>query len=987
MVIWRVPFVVTGAIALCSVVSAQQQQQGSIRGVVLDKEFDAPLAGVQVQIVETGQKVATSDQGNYVIGVAPGRYTLVFAKDGYVRQLKSDVLVAAGRLTDVNMSLSGDFTDMEEFVVQDALQLGAGSEGALLQLRLESPALMDSIGSDLMSRAGASDAAGALRLVSGATVQNGKSAVIRGLPDRYVSSQINNVRMPSADEDKRAVELDQFPAEVIDSIQVSKTFTPDQQGDASGGAVNVKLRGIPEEPFFVRLRGQAKYNTQVGGRGNFLTYPGGGVHFDGRDSGDRNQQLDRLGDNWLGAVGVSEGEAPDMYKMSMAAGGRHEFEHGLKIGAFGSFSYDRDASFFTGGRDDSWWVERPGSQMTPRQVQGTVLQEDFRTQLFDLTQASQSVQWSGLAAFGIAQEQQSLDFVFLRTHVAQDKVTLAEDTRGKHYFYPGYDPADPSSPGYDLFDAAPYLRLETLEYTERTTETMQLNGKHVLPFEAAGGFLPPEIDWTLSRNSASLYQPDKRQFGSLWVPERRIGSFVIPATHRPFKPAANFTLGNLQRIWKSIDEESEQGAVNVKLPFEDMDGSKGYLKFGLFQDKVERKFDQDTFSNFNDNSTFAGPWQQYWSASFPFGNHPITDSQLDVDYDGRQKIFAYYGMLDLPVTSFLHVIGGARVESTKLSVVNDPEPDALWFPPGSSAPTQLNPGDADVDYRKDNLLPALALVLDPVDKVTLRASYAQTIARQTFKELTPILQQEYLGGPIFIGNPDLQMSELHNYDLRLDYTPYEGGLWSASWFYKDIKGAIEYVQRIVSFDYTTAVNYPKGKMSGVELETRQQLGKFWEPLTGFGAGANATWIRSEVTLPEDEAAGFLLPNIAAPMPTRDMTNAPEYLVNFYLTYDIPDWGTQLAVFYTRQGDALTSGAGQATGNYVPNIYALGYDTLNASISQMLGKHVRLQFQAKNLTNPDIQTAYRSDYIGADVLRTSYTQGIEYSFSIGFELRF
>ena len=92
-------------------------------------------------------------------------------------------MVAEGRLTDVDVWLAGEFTEMEEFVVQDILQLGAGSETALLALRFESPALMDSIGSDLMSKAGASDAAAALRLVSGASLQDGKSAVVRGLPD------------------------------------------------------------------------------------------------------------------------------------------------------------------------------------------------------------------------------------------------------------------------------------------------------------------------------------------------------------------------------------------------------------------------------------------------------------------------------------------------------------------------------------------------------------------------------------------------------------------------------------------------------------------------------------------------------------------------------------------------------------------------------------------------------------------------------------
>ncbi|HVS08366.1 MAG TPA: carboxypeptidase regulatory-like domain-containing protein, partial [Planctomycetota bacterium] len=212
--------------------ASQQQPVGSIRGIVLDKDFDVPLMEAQVLNVETGQKVATTDQGNFVFGeVPPGKYTLVFSKEGYVRQVRSDVVVSPGQLTDVNVALTGEFTEMEEFVVQDILVFGTGTEAALLKLRFESPALMDSISADLISRAGAGDAASALRLVAGASVQDGRTAVIRGLPDRYVSSQMNAVRLPSAVEDKRAVELDQFPAPVLESIQVSKTFTPDQQGD------------------------------------------------------------------------------------------------------------------------------------------------------------------------------------------------------------------------------------------------------------------------------------------------------------------------------------------------------------------------------------------------------------------------------------------------------------------------------------------------------------------------------------------------------------------------------------------------------------------------------------------------------------------------------------------------------------------------------------------------------------------------------------
>ena len=979
---------VVSVLGLLGASLAAQQQVGSVRGVVLDKDFNAPLVGAQVGIVETGQKATTTEQGNFLIPQVPaGRYTLVFAKDGYIRQLRSDVLVAGGQLAEVDVALSGDITQMDEFVAQDVLQLGGGSEIGLMQLRQESPALMNAISGELLARSGAPDAAQAIRLVAGASVQNGKSAVIRGLPDRYVSSQMNGVRLPSTDEDKRAVELDQFPSTIIDSINISKTFTPDQQGDGSGGAVDLRLKGIPDEPFFVRYKGQTGWNSQVKRRGDFLSYEGGGVNYWGRDHS-RVQQLDNLGGNWDGAVGVSTTHAPVDYKWSAAIGGKEELDNGIRVGGFANLFYERSSSFYDNGIDDSYWVETPGAGMTPKASQGAVSQGDFKTALFDVTQGKQQVKWGTLGVLGAETENHALTLAYLRTHVADDTATLAQDTRGKAYFFPGYDPHDPNSPGRGEPGAAPYLRLETLAYTERTTDTLQLSGRHKFPiYQESDARKAPELDWTVAHSNARLDQPDKRQFGSLWVPGRVAGPIVIPPTWRGYKPSANFTQGNLQRIWKTIDESSTELSVDAKLPCEQWTDQLGYLKVGVFQDRLERKFNQDSFSNFGDNSSFEGGFDEYWSSHFPDEDHAIGASTYDVDYKGNQRIAATYAMLDLPLFSMVKAVGGVRFESTHIGVVNAPEADATWFPPGSSAPTTLNPGDADVSFGQHDALPALSLEFTPIEEISFRASWSKTVARQTFKEITPIIQQEYLGAPIFIGNPELRMSELHNYDLRVDYTPYQGGLVSAAWFEKDIDDPIEYVQRLYTFDFTTAVNYPKGHLSGWEFEVRQDLGHLFEPLEGFSIGANATFIDSKVTLPEDEALGFESPAIQAPMRSREMTNAPDHLYNLFLTYDSEHTGTKFGIFYTIQGDTLIAGAAESNGNYVPNVYAKEYDTLNLSVAQRIATGIELQLGAKNLTNPEISSVYRSPYIGDDVRKTSYTRGVEYTIGIGGEIRF
>ena len=1001
MALWKVfAWLVLGAVFSRSGADPNQQPSGSIRGVVTDKEFAIPLAAVRVAIVETGAKATTTDQGNYLFeSVAPGKYTLTFSKDGYIRQVRADVAVTAGKLTDLDVTLSGEFTEMEEFLVQDLKIAGDGSEASLLKLRFESPSLMDSIGSDLMSKAGASDAAGALRLVPGASVQNGKFAVIRGLPDRYVNSQMNGIRLPTADENKRAVELDQFPAPVIESVQVTKTFMPDQQGDASGGAVNLRLKGIPDEPVF-SVKNQLIYNTQVTGNKKFLTYDGGGVGDFGRDDGHREQQTDNIGNNWDGAVGVSRETAPIDFKTSITIADKYEYDNDVKVGGLVGTFYERRHAYYDNGRNDNYWVESPGDPMTPQTGQGSPQQGEFKTALFDIQQGSELVRWGGLAVLGVETERNAIDLCYLYTHSAEDKATLAEDTRGKRYFFPGYDPNDPMGTGNEpgSLASAPYLRLQTLEYTERTTQTFQLNGHHVLPMDGfdigdAFSFKAPEIEWTASHSEADLDQPDKRQFGALWLPASfhpGIPGFSDPYTTAetwyPYKPAANFNLGNLQRIWKTIDEQSNELALDVKAPFEQWDGREGYVKVGAFEDRLKREFDQDTYSNFGDSSTsFEGGWDENWTDVFPFQDHFVTASNADVDYTGRQKIGALYGMTDLPLNSKLNLVGGVRFESTGLEVVNDAEPDALWFPPGATAPVALGPGDADVDFDQDDILPAVGFVYTPAEELTLRTSYSQTVARQTFKELTPIIQQEYLGGPVFVGNPDLGMSSIQNYDLRADYTPIPGSLFSASVFHKEIEDPIEYVQRLVGFTYTTPVNYPKGKLSGLEFEVRQSLDRVWPSVEGLGVGLNATFIESEVTLPDEESGGFDQPGIDAPMDTRDMTGAPEHIYNAYVTYDVPEVGTQFAIFYTVQGDTLVEGAGQSLGNFIPSVYAKEYDTLNVSVSQKLGRYITLQLQAKNLTNPRIEEVYRSKYIGGDVTKTSYTRGIEYS--LGFTINF
>lgn len=990
-------FLLLPSALLAFAAAAAAQQAGSISGVVTDKDFEVPLANAKVMVVETGKSIVTDAAGGFLLTeMQPGSYTLIASKQGYLRVVRK-ALVVAGQVSEQRLDMLGDFKDLEEFIVREQVVTSTANQQQSLDNRLSSAAMMDAISNEEIQKTGANDAAGALRLVAGASTQDGKSAVIRGLPDRYVSTQVNGALMPSSDESKRAVELDFVPASAIQSLQVSKTFTPDQQGNASGGAVNIVLRSVPEEPFFINWNIGSSYNTQTTGRDNVLTYDGGGVHMFGRKGSERNIQEEE--ENWLGAVGADTAEAPDNLKWSGSMGGGYDIGGGWRAGALTNFYYNRTATFFENGKDESRTIGQIGNLMTPQITQGTITQAPFFTSLLSIDESTQTVQYGGLTTVGLANDNHSINVSHLFSRIAEDRVTVAEDTQGKEYFFPGFDPDEPTSPGYDEGDSAPYTRQQTLAYTERATDTLQLTGRHRLELWGYGKLRAVEVDWTVAKNSALRNTPDRREFGTYW--DSNVRSYF------QLKPAAEFTLGNLQRTFIRIEEESEQLALNIKLPIEVWGGREGYLKFGHFQDDVNRTFTQATFSNFNDlNNAYAGEFDQLrWSQNWQFEDHAITAADTDVDYTGRQQVEAQYLMLDLPVTESLRMIGGVRWESTQISIRSNPEENATWVPSvdgdGNAnfgiAAFPVGPDDPDFDQSlfdlanptrsQDNVLPSIGLVYDIGGGLTARSSYSKTIARQTFKELSPVFQQEYIGGPVFIGDPNLQISDVSNLDFRLDYVPQQGTLFSVSYFKKIIDNPIEYVEAAQGFTFTKPINYPRGKLTGWEAEIRQDLGQLWGPLAGCTVGGNSTWIDATVRRPDQEVAQFEQFQGVRPRTTRDMTDAPDYLLNLFTTYDIAATGTSLGVFYTKTGDRLIQGPGPSNNNFIPATYDLSYDNLTAQFSQQLSEGVRLSLGVSNFTDATRTQVYRTEYLANDVVRRQYQTGITYSLSIGGVIRF
>ena len=242
----------------------------TISGVIKDQASGETLIGANVFIEGSDRGTASDFDGKYSLAVEAGTYTLTFKYIGYQDKKVTDIVVAENENKVIDIILSDESVELDLEIVVEAKVIER-SENALLMLQRKSDKIQDGISSNEMSRLGISDAASAMKKITGATVQDGKFIYIRGLGDRYSTAQLNGNQLPSTDPYRNSAQLDLIPSNLLDNIITSKTFTPDQPGTFTGGNVNLKTKSYPEA-FSLGITLGASYNTQSSFNENFLTH-------------------------------------------------------------------------------------------------------------------------------------------------------------------------------------------------------------------------------------------------------------------------------------------------------------------------------------------------------------------------------------------------------------------------------------------------------------------------------------------------------------------------------------------------------------------------------------------------------------------------------------------------------------------------------------------------------------------------------------------
>ncbi|MDX2109011.1 MAG: TonB-dependent receptor [Verrucomicrobiota bacterium] len=946
----------TSAIPSADSTLTPAQDTGTVTGMIVDADSGAPLIGVTVK-ESMGKSVVSDMRGNYVLNDIPvGGNTLNFEKEGYRPSTVTDVAVEKGKLARVDFQLpkaeeDAPLIELEAFVVTASFL--TDSDAGMMSIRSQSDAIGDGMSNQMMSRLAISDAADAVTRIPGISISEGKFAVIRGLNDRYSNTQINGMVQPSSDPDRQSVQLDLFPARLLDTVVTQKSFTADQPGDSSGGSVNITPKSFPEQRTIGITTGVG-FNDRAQ-NSTYPSYSSGGDwdlialgHKSRTTATERSTAVPFL---------TRPGSAPLYYKFGANYG--ESFPIGSqRLGLV--FGVLRDS---TGKLSEGYEVQRSGRLPNPsRKEPGDMVQGklSLRNNDWNYVQAVEETSVSGIlgVSYQFSPEHEISYNTFL-TQVGIDTTKYQEE--------PGM---------IDQRVRRQIRERHSLYYKERNLTSHQLKGTHLFP-----DFGELKMDWNLGTSSTYQDEPDFRKTTYIYNTDNEAYELDEVFLGTP--------VNILNRNWRKVEETLDSGLLNFTIPGIFKMGPDASLKFGGSISAAERTFTESFyFGNPNELVSFQSPEELetlIQKNSFAYLNTP-TFSEADAE----RTLKAGYLMFTLPLFPKFELNLGGRFESTDITVTSpNNRYENLTFADYASNPVVrdvlgITKASSNGVLKQEDWLPGINATYKLTSDMNLRAGFSRTVARPSFRELGPYFIDDLDSGDLMVGNPQLQMSDITSYDLRWEWFIKANSLVAVSYFQKDIARPIEqFYASLGSNLIRTWFNNPNtAHLKGIEVEARTGLDVIADWLEPLSVGGNFTYIDASVALAPGErrvkSRGY--GGLDKTPESRRLFDQPEWIVNVDMTASIATWGTDLTFALNSTSNSLI-----AAGNeYSFDTYKDKRMKLDFILSQKLTDHLSLRFAAKNILDPEIKWIYDPEETNGELLRKSYHEGRNYSLSVAYE---
>ena len=917
-------------------------QKGEITGNLLDTEFNDVLPFANVLVKNTSIGTTSDFEGKYVIILEPGVYTLIFSFIGYTTKEITEVVIKDNTTTEVNVSLSPLSNELEEVVVR--AKTAQNTEASLLNVQKKSINLIDGISAQTFKKIGASNLATAIKTVPGVSIQGGKYVYVRGLGDRYTKSILNGVDIPGLDPDRNTIQMDIFPTNIIDNIQVVKSATANLPADFTGGMVNIVTKDFTNKEAYSISAG-AEYNPKMHFNSNFLSSKGSKTDFLGFDNGSRELPINRAqyipkpSDNNSLLSQITQTFNPEMkakkqtslmnYNFGFTAGNLFDIGNNKKLGYLASVTYKNEYIFYKNFENGNY---RRSADKSVNEL------ELDKNQKGDL--GKNNVLLSALAG------------LTLKTEKSKYKLTVLHIQNGL------------STAGYleqqIVFSDAVTVFKDNIEYKQSQITNLLLSGKHS---SESGNWL---TEWKLSPTYSRIEDKGVRVTPFEYDEDTDVYS-ISPSS-----------AGSPARIWRNLEEINAVAIIDEIFKHKLFKHQAKLLFGGNFTYK-QRDFGIDSYNirvrgnfdaNFRGNADRLLEEENLWTVNTKKGSYIEGNFQPSNTFDAAQTIASLYVSEEFQISPKLKSIVGIRFEKF----------DMLYTGQNNRADIVL---DNQKVLDKSDIFPSINIIYGLNEETNLRFSYAKTTARPSFKEASITQIFDPLSSTTFNGNIELQPTYVNNLDFRFEKFGSKAQMFAVSAFFKQFTDPIELTYFLSATDQFQPRNLGSALVYGAEFEMRKNFGFINDNLEDLSLKMNFSLIQSSLKMDaaELESRRLGLRDGEILKDTRVLQGQSPYLINIGLDYG-NDLGWQLGLYFNTKGETL-----QVVGNgEVPDVYTMPFYSLNYVMNKSFGKNnnSNISFYIKNILDDNIESHFQS-YKATDQIFYKVSEGR--SFSLGYTYKF
>lgn len=908
----------------------------------------------------TPSAIAAVVEGKVTAGGSPVEGAIITTQNGFSTSTRSDGTYRFSRLSEGEHTLTVSYVGTESktatitasdatptaynFTLGDTQRvmdttLVVGQRGSMLSGINQQRAadnLIAVISADALGQFPDQNVAESARRVAGISVANdqgeGRYVIIRGLDANLNTTSVNGVRMASPEADTRSVALDVVDSDILESIEITKSLTPDLDGDGIGGNINIKtLSAFDKDGFFFKAKADAIYSEssdKVTPKFGFTVADtflndtlgvAASLSFNRRDFTTNNKE----GDGFDADTGLTEELELRRYAVV-----RERISGALNL----DYRLGANTELYLRSLYNSFSDEEVRSRTEFK----SKLDRDIKIR--EEVQDLWSVQLGGQSQFDAI----TVDYQLAYSHAEEEEPNrvdagfrLESDSRTS----PDYDLSDADLPKFinnnpDFVDASKF-EFDELEFLNGITEEDELAAK----FDV--------------RRDGFVFGTPGFVKGGIKARLREKSNDVDPIIYGGYEDdlfLSDFLSGVKDYDLDVFGPAVDHGALR-NFYFANVDGFE--------VSEIDTAF-ASYASNYKAKENI---YAAYLMAQMDFGTALVTYGVRGeaTDFSGKGYLTTLFESEDL-ATVDASAPAGVRVAS---DIDLDDNEGAFVY---ADYVTERN---SYVD-----ILPSVNAKFDVNDNIVARAAYYASIARPSIKQATPSSEIEFDGDERkgAIGNPDLDRQQANNLDVGIEFYPSNKGVLSAGFFMKEIENPIaEVVSYNIPFsgqvfdEVTRYENLTDAQVTGLEFNYQQSFEDILPgALGGLLVGANYTLLDSQTTFTSEDGTTRSIP----------LPKTSDNIANAVIGYD--KYGLDLRAALTYRSEYLDEVDG---GESAGDRYYKGRYQLDVTAKYKVTDQFSVIGEMSNVTDEAEHAVFKTQFGNA------LSQYDEYGYTAKFGVRY